>query len=96
MGRRDLKDLRSGASPSALVPIPQTNNQERAATEPLDKHHRRPAVEAFTGLSRSSIYALMAQGEFPLPVRLTGKAVAWPESALKAWLASRPVAERKS
>jgi prophage regulatory protein len=53
---------------------------------------RRPAVESVTGLSRSTIYNLMSKGEFPRPVRLTGKAVAWPEKAILEWLATRPVA----
>lgn len=54
-----------------------------------DKHLRRAAVENLTGLARSTIYDLMAKGEFPRPVKLTGKAVAWPESAISEWLASR-------
>jgi len=54
-----------------------------------DKHLRRPAVEELTGLSRSTIYDLMARGEFPRPVKLTQKAVAWPESTIVAWLAER-------
>ena len=58
----------------------------------VDRHFRRPAVEQLTGLSRSTIYEEMAQGRFPRPVRLTAKAVAWPESAIAAWLASRPSA----
>lgn len=57
-----------------------------------DKHLRRPEVETLTGLARSTIYDLMAKGEFPRPVRLTGKAVAWPESKIAEWLASRTVA----
>jgi prophage regulatory protein len=56
------------------------------------KHLRRPAVEAVTGLSRSTIYDLMAKGAFPRPVKLTGKAVAWPESAIADWLESRRAA----
>ena len=55
-----------------------------------DKHLRRPAVEHLTGLSRSTIYDLMAKGVVPRPVRLTAKAVAWPESAIAEWLAQRP------
>ena len=55
-----------------------------------DKHLRRPAVEQLTGLSRSTIYDLMSKGAFPRPVRLTAKAVAWPESQIIAWLAQRP------
>ena len=55
-----------------------------------EKHLRRPAVQDLTGLSRSTIYDLMAKGTFPRPVRLTAKAVAWPESAIAEWLAQRP------
>ena len=55
-----------------------------------DKHLRRLAVEELTGLSRSTIYDLMAKGVFPRPVKLTRKAVAWPESQIVAWLAQRP------
>ncbi len=54
-----------------------------------EKHLRRRAVEELTGLSRSTIYDLMSKGQFPRPVKLTGRAVAWPESALVAWLDSR-------
>jgi len=43
------------------------------------------------GLGRSSIYELIAQGQFPRPFRLTpgGRAVGWFESDLDAWLRSR-------
>lgn len=57
-----------------------------------DRYLRRPAVEGLTGLSRTTIYDMMKRGEFPRPVKLTEKAVAWPESAIVEWLASRPVA----
>lgn len=57
-----------------------------------DKHLRRTAVEALTGLARSTIYDLMAKGQFPRPVKLTGKAVAWPESKITEWLAQRQAA----
>lgn len=62
-------------------------------TEP---HLRRPAVEAATGLSRSTIYAMMDCGEFPRPIRIGRRAVAWPESAVLAWLADRPTASKKT
>ncbi len=58
----------------------------------LDRHYRRTDVENITGLSRSTIYLMMSRGEFPRPVKITGKAVAWPESLIKAWLAARTVA----
>ena len=52
-----------------------------------------PAVIERTALSRSSIYAMMDRGEFPRPIRLTRKAVAWPEESIEDWLDSREVAE---
>lgn len=53
------------------------------------KHLRRRAVEEITGLSRSTIYDMISKGLFPRPVKLTGKAVGWPESAVSDWLNSR-------
>ena len=58
----------------------------------LEKHYRRTEIESLTGLSRSTIYALMSQGKFPRPIRLTAKAVAWPESKITEWLAAREAA----
>lgn len=58
----------------------------------IEKHYRRRDVEALTGLARSTIYDMMSRGEFPRPVKITGKAVAWPESAVAAWLADRQTA----
>lgn len=54
-----------------------------------ERHLRRRAVEDITGLSRSTIYDMMSRGEFPRPVKLTAKAVGWPEGAVAAWLESR-------
>ena len=59
-----------------------------------EKHLRRPAVEDATGLSRSTIYEMMDRGDFPRPIRIGRRAVAWPESAVQAWLASRPPTHR--
>ena len=55
-----------------------------------DRLLRRCEVEAITGMSRSSIYRLMQNGEFPRPVRVGPVAVRWRESDIKAWLDSRP------
>jgi len=55
----------------------------------VEKHYRRTEVEDITGLSRTTIYNMMSRGEFPRPVRLTRKAVGWPESVIEAWLKSR-------
>jgi len=49
---------------------------------------RRPEVERLVGLKRSTIYDLMARGEFPRPVRIGIRAVAWAESDICDWVAS--------
>ena len=50
---------------------------------------RRPEVEARTGLSRSTLYDWMKRGDFPQPVKLGARLVAWRESDVSAWLDSR-------
>lgn len=51
---------------------------------------RLPTVLAATGLGRSTIYRLIADGSFPAPVRLGPRAVAWRWSDLDQWTRSRP------
>ncbi len=53
---------------------------------------RRREVERWTSMSRSSIYRLMQEGEFPRPVRVGPGAVRWKASDITAWIESRPVA----
>lgn len=52
---------------------------------------RRKEVERETGLSRSAIYAQMAEGKFPRPYLIGSRAVAWRESEINEWKASRPL-----
>ena len=47
---------------------------------------RLPAVKARTGLSRSTIYLRISQGDFPKPVHLGGRAVGWLEHEVTSWL----------
>lgn len=57
---------------------------------------RLPAVKTRTGLSRSTLYKKIAQGEFPKPIRLGARAVAWVEREVEAWLADRIKASRNA
>jgi prophage regulatory protein len=50
---------------------------------------RLPSVKARTGLSRSSIYAFVARGDFPAPVSLGARAVGWNSDAVETWIAGR-------
>jgi prophage regulatory protein len=64
-------------------------------TQPIDRLLRLPEVESLVGLRRSAIYARLQTGEFPQAVKLGPRAVAWPESEIQAWIASRIRASRK-
>jgi len=46
---------------------------------------RRKQVEEASGLSRSSIYQMMAEGRFPKPLKVGRRAVRWSEEDLKHW-----------
>ena len=61
---------------------------EQKATPPI-RLVRLREVMARTGLSRSTIYVMMAEGRFPKPVPLGERSVGWIESELEEWLRSR-------
>ena len=50
---------------------------------------RRKEVETVTGLGRSVIYELMAEGTFPQQVPIHGRAVGWVESEIQKWVLER-------
>ena len=50
------------------------------------KFLRLPSVSEKVGLSRSQIYKLIQQGEFPEPIKLGPKISAWIEEKLEAWM----------
>ena len=47
-------------------------------------------VTAATALSRSAVYALMAESRFPKPIRIGSRAVRWVEQEVRDFIASRP------
>jgi prophage regulatory protein len=57
---------------------------------------RLPGVKAVTGLSKSSLYALIRGNIFPAPVRIGPRSVAWVESEVKEWAAERVHASRSA
>jgi prophage regulatory protein len=58
---------------------------------------RLPDALERTGLSRSGLYAAIAAGNFPKPVKLgpNARAIAWPSEEIDAWIAER-IAEREA
>jgi len=79
----------SQSSNKTPAQIEAQENLKSAVTSKNERLQRRPDVEARTGLSRSTIYDWMKRGEFPQPVKLGTRLVAWRESDITAWLESR-------
>lgn len=52
----------------------------------------RTEVEHLTLFSTSGLYAAMNRGEFPRPVRIGRRKVAWRRDDVEEWLANRPIA----
>lgn len=50
---------------------------------------RLPMVMRVTGLARSTIYKLIAQNQFPAPIKLSKRAVGWLQSEIEGWVSSR-------
>lgn len=57
---------------------------------------RLPQVRERTGLSRSTIYALIKAGQFKAPISLGARAVGWLESDISEFIESRVKASRKA
>jgi prophage regulatory protein len=49
-------------------------------------------VKHRVGLQRSTIYHKIKLGEFPAPVRLGARAVAWPSDLIDEWIDARVLA----
>lgn len=57
---------------------------------------RLPMVVLWTGLCRSTIYRMIAEERFPLPIQLGSRAVAWRRSDLDRWQQTRHEVTRPS
>ena len=60
----------------------------------MAKLRRLPWVLDTTGDSRSGLYAKMSRGEFPRPIPIGARSVAWQEDLVLAWVEER-IAEAK-
>ena len=71
-----------------------TLSPQPPATTPL-QILRLEQVCRRTGLSRSLIYQLEDEDQFPKRVRLTERAVGWIEDEVQGWLAERVAGSRR-
>ena len=73
----------------------RTESSAQAETiESLPQLLRLPAVLQATGLARSTIYRMIAEGKFPAPIKVAKRAVAWRPDPLRQWMDARPSASR--
>lgn len=67
----------------------------QGATRVIARHNgpirmlRLAQVIDVTGLGKTKIYELQAEGSFPMRVKITAHSVAWIEEEVQAWLARR-------
>jgi len=61
---------------------------------PVNKLLRLPQVKSATGLSKSTIYARIAEGTFPKQVPIGPRLVVWVESDIQNWITEQVSAAR--
>lgn len=66
----------------------RTHDASTHLTAPI-RMLRLAQVRAMTGLGKTKIYELQAEGDFPMRIKLTGHCVAWIEDEMQSWLAGR-------
>lgn len=84
-------DIRPAFSDPVRAPVAFESTPRSAPIRIL----RLAQVIDMTGLGKTKIYELQAQGRFPMSVRITAHTVGWVEEEVQAWL-SRRVAARPS
>ena len=63
---------------------------QRGEMEPKSiRFIRLPEVKQRTGLGKTTLYGMVKDGEFPAPVKIGGRAVAWVDSEIDHWAAAR-------
>lgn len=66
------------------------------AHRPQRKFIRMGAVLDKVGLSRSQIYKLIAEDQFPKQIGLGGRSVAWSEEEVEGWMEQRLMLSRST
>jgi prophage regulatory protein len=77
---------------TATVPNPTKGARRAPSLQPLhaaqlaDALLRLPTVQAIVGLSKTTIYTLVARGDFPPPIRRGNRCTRWRSADVTAWL----------
>lgn len=67
--------------PPATIPPQQTT---------FDTLLRLADVEKMVGFKKSKIYQLLAEGNFPLPIRLGARSIRFKSSTVQSWINNLP------
>lgn len=65
---------------------PKAAKTAPAIQKPAPAFYRLRDVIRITALSRSTVYRRIAEGRFPAPVHLGGRASGWEASELQEWV----------
>lgn len=55
---------------------------------------RRPEVQTLTGLSKSTMYQMIADGEFPKQIQIGKRSVFWVEGHITQWIEEKIAVSR--
>jgi len=80
--KRDISEQTRANIPEQKLSIEQTQTRSKQASDLI----RIKEVMSMTGLSRSSIYTYKNKGEFPNPIQLSSRSVAWVRVDVEQWI----------
>ena len=80
--KRDISEQTRANIPEQKMSIEQTQTRDKQPSDLI----RIKEVMSMTGLSRSSIYTYKNKGEFPSPIQLSSRSVAWVRVDVEQWI----------
>ena len=80
--KRDISEQTRANIPEQKVSIEQTQIRDKQPSDLI----RIKEVMSMTGLSKSSIYTYKNKGEFPNPIQLSSRSVAWVRVDVEQWI----------
>ncbi len=80
--KRGISEQTIANIPEQKMSIEQTQTRDKQASDLI----RIKEVMSMTGLSRSSIYTYKNKGEFPSPIQLSSRSVAWVRVDVEQWV----------
>ena len=80
--KRDISEQTRANIPEQKMSIEQTQTRDKQPSDLI----RIKEVMSMTGLSRSSIYTYKNNGEFPSPIQLSSRSVAWVRVDVEQWV----------